>query len=57
MKAEGYRKRRHNFSRLSASDGFVQMLGFQMGAFDPPGTVEIPGLRPDLYGGFDLVGS
>jgi hypothetical protein len=25
-----------------------------MGAFDPPGTVEIPGLRPNLYGKFTI---
>lgn len=25
-----------------------------MGAFDPPGTVEIPGLRPNLYGKFTV---
>jgi RHS repeat-associated protein len=25
-------------------------FNFQMGRFSPPGTVEIPGLRPELYG-------
>jgi len=54
MKAAGFRKRRHTFNRRVGDDGFVQMLNFQMGAFDPPGTVEIPGLRPNLYGRFTV---
>jgi hypothetical protein len=53
MKAHGFRKRRHSFNR-SAEDGIVHHLSFQMGAFDPPGTVEIPGLRPNLYGKFTV---
>ncbi|WP_346384749.1 DUF4304 domain-containing protein, partial [Nocardioides sp.] len=54
MKAEGFRKRRHAFNRRVGDDGFVQMLSFQMGASDPPGTVEIPGLRSNLYGRFTV---
>lgn len=54
MKAAGYRKRRHTFNRACGDDGFTQVLTFQMGAFDPPGTVEIPGLRPNLYGRFTV---
>lgn len=54
MKAAGYRKRRHTFNKPVGDDGFVQVLTFQMGAFDPPGTVEIPGLRPNLYGRFTV---
>jgi len=53
MKANGFRKRRHSFNR-GAGDGIVHHLSFQMGAFDPPGTVEIPGLRPNLYGKFTV---
>ena len=53
MKANGFRKRRHSFNR-GARDGIVHHLSFQMGAFDPPGTVEIPGLRPNLYGKFTV---
>jgi hypothetical protein len=53
MKARAFRKRRHSFNR-AASDGIVHVLSFQMGAFDPPGTVEIPGLRPNLYGKFTV---
>lgn len=54
MKAEGFRKRRHTFNRRVGEDGFVQVLNFQMGAFNPPGTVEVPGLRPNLYGRFTV---
>jgi hypothetical protein len=28
----------------------VQVLKYQMGPYDPPGLVEIPGLRENLYG-------
>jgi hypothetical protein len=53
MKADGFRKQRHSFNR-AVDDGIVHHLSFQMGAFDPPGTVEIPGLRPNLYGKFTI---
>jgi Domain of unknown function (DUF4304) len=52
-RGHGFRKRRHSFNR-AALDGIVHHLSFQMGAFDPPGTVEIPGLRPNLYGKFTV---
>lgn len=51
LKGVGFRKRSHTFNR-TAEDGLVQVINFQMGPFDPPGTVEIPGLRPNLYGQF-----
>jgi hypothetical protein len=35
-------------------DGIVHVINFQMGPFNPPGTVEIPGLRPNLYGRFTI---
>lgn len=53
MKAAGFRKRRHAFNRV-VSDGLVHHVSFQMGAFNPPGTVEILGLRPNLYGKFTI---
>src|SRR5664279_2458843 len=53
MKSAGFRKRRHAFNR-EASEGLIRHLSFQMGAFDPPSTVEIPGLRPNLYGKFTI---
>lgn len=52
MKSNGFRKRGNAFNRGGVELGIVQVLHFQMGAFDPPGTVEIPGLRPNLYGQF-----
>jgi hypothetical protein len=51
LKHAGFRKRRHSFNR-AATDGIVHVVSFQMGPYDPPGTVEIPGLRPNLYGLF-----
>lgn len=54
MKTVGYRKRHHTFNRSVGANGFVHVLSFQMGSFDPPGTVEIPGLRPNLYGRFTV---
>jgi hypothetical protein len=41
--------RTHN---RTTSDGLTQVIGFQMGSFDPPGTTYIPGLKENLYGRF-----
>src|SRR5262249_7835333 len=49
-----FRKRRHTFNRIIQPDGLIHEINFQMGAFDPPGTAEIPGLRPNLYGRFTI---
>jgi hypothetical protein len=49
LKAAGFRKRRHSFNR-SVGGQLTHVIDFQMGAFQPPGTEEIIGLRPDLYG-------
>lgn len=43
LKDEGYRVRGRTFNRTSL-DGLVQVVNFQMGSFDPPGTTCIPGL-------------
>jgi len=51
LRQAGFRKRRHSFNRGTAH-GMVQVVSFQMGPYDPPGTEEIPGLRPNLYGLF-----
>jgi len=51
LTSAGFRKRSHTFNRTVAP-GLVHVVNFQMGPFDPPGTVEIPGLRPNLYGQF-----
>jgi len=50
----GMRKRGGTFNRAVDPDGIVHVINFQMGAFNPPGTAEIPGLRPDLYGQFTV---
>jgi hypothetical protein len=51
FKKAGFRKRRHSFNRL-VEDGVVHVVDLQMGPYEPPGTVEIPGLRENLYGLF-----
>jgi hypothetical protein len=53
LQAEGFRKRRHAFNR-AAGDGIVHVIHFQMGAFQPPGTPEIPYWRPSRYGRFTI---
>jgi hypothetical protein len=45
--------RGRTFNRLTA-DGLVQVVSFQMGSFDPPGTTYFPGLRNNLYGRFTV---
>jgi len=51
LKEAGFRKRGHSFNRTT-EPGLVHVVNFQMGPFEPPGVVEIPGLRPNLYGQF-----
>ena len=53
LKENGFRKRGRTFNRTS-SDGLISVINFQMGAFDPPGTTYIPGLRENLYGLFTI---
>lgn len=53
LKAAGFRKRRHTFNR-TVEPGLVQVVTYQMGPYDPPGLVEIPGLRENLYGLFSV---
>jgi hypothetical protein len=54
LKERQFRKRGNAFNRTAKPDGLVHVINFQMGAFDPPGTVETPGLRPNLYGRFTI---
>jgi len=49
----GFRVRGRIWNRLS-SDGLTQVVGVQMGSFDPPGTTYIPGLRENLHGLFTV---
>jgi hypothetical protein len=53
MKGAGFRKRSNTFNR-TAEPGLVHVVNFQMGRFDPPGSAEIPFLRPNLYGSFTV---
>ena len=53
LKSAGYRRSGNRFNRKT-EPGIVQVISFQMGAFNPPGTVEIGGLRPNLYGRFTV---
>jgi hypothetical protein len=50
FKAQGFQKQRHTFNR-AAGNGATQVVSFQMGRHQPPGTQEIP-LRPHLHGAF-----
>ena len=54
LKELHFRKRRRSFNRTVEPDGLIPVIRFQRGRFDPPGTVEIPGLRPNLYGRFTI---
>ena len=53
LKEHTFRKRGNGFNH-EVEPGCVHVVRFQMGAFNPPGTVEIPGLRPNLYGRFTV---
>lgn len=53
LRERGFKKQRNAFNRES-EPGLVQVITFQMGAHQPPGTVEIPGLRESLYGAFTI---
>jgi hypothetical protein len=49
----GFRGRGRTFNRPT-QDGLTQVITFQMGGFDPPGTTYIPGLRENMYGRFTV---
>jgi uncharacterized protein DUF4304 len=49
----GFRKHGRTYNRPTPED-LTQVIGFQMGRFDPPGTMHIPGLRENLYGKFTV---
>ncbi len=53
LKRWGFHGRGRAFNRTTR-DGLTQAISLQMGAFDPPGTVSIPGLRENLYGKFTV---
>jgi hypothetical protein len=49
----GFRGRGRAFNRAN-QDGLTQVITFQMGSFDPPGTTPIPGFRESFYGRFTI---
>jgi hypothetical protein len=61
LRAAGFRKRRHNFNRMT-EPGLVQVVNFWMGPFDPPGPGAEKnralkkglGMRTDYYGTFTI---
>jgi hypothetical protein len=53
LKDAGFRRRRHGFHRRT-EDGLIDVVHFQMGPYEPPGTVEIPPYRRNLYGRFTI---
>lgn len=53
LKERGFRARGRAFNRLT-SDGLTEVMQVQMGSFDPPGTIPIPGLRESRYGKFNV---
>lgn len=53
LREHGFKKQRHRFN-VEPEPGMTQVLTFQMGAHQPPGTIEIPGLRENLYGAFTI---
>jgi hypothetical protein len=53
LKQSGFRVRGRTFNRVT-SDGLTQVVNFQAGAADPPGTTYAPGLRENLYGLFTV---
>jgi hypothetical protein len=48
-----FRRHGRTYNQLTG-DGLTAVIHFQSGAFDPPGTLEIPGLRENLYGRFTI---
>ncbi len=53
LRSVGFRHRKRTFSRTTP-EGLVHLINLQVGAYEPPGTVEIPGLRENLYGRFTV---
>lgn len=51
FKARGFRKRGRTYNRVNA-DGLTEVINFQMGPSNPPGTVYMPGVREDIHGLF-----
>lgn len=53
LSSAGFKRYGRTYNR-AADNGIVDVIGFQMGPFDPPGTEPIPGLRENHYGEFTI---
>jgi hypothetical protein len=53
LKSQGFRKRANSFNR-QAADGLVHHVSVHLGAFDPSGIHNVPGLLRDTYGMFSI---
>jgi hypothetical protein len=53
LKKHGFLPRGRTFNRTT-KDGLTQVINFQMGPSDPPGTTYIAGLRENLHGLFTV---
>ncbi len=53
LRKHGFKKQRHRFN-AEPEPGMMQVLTFQMGAHQPPGTTDIAGLRENLHGAFTI---
>lgn len=53
LKPLGYKKKARTWNR-TAEPGVVHVIQMQLGRFDPPGTVEIPGVRENMHGRFTI---
>jgi hypothetical protein len=53
FKERHFRRRARTYNRTTAN-GLIHVVNFQMGRFDPPGTVSIPGFRENVYGRFTV---
>jgi Domain of unknown function (DUF4304) len=51
LRQTGFKKHGGTYNRTT-KDGLTHVIGFQMGAFDPPGTTYFPGLRNNMKGRF-----
>jgi hypothetical protein len=49
----GFRARKRTFNRR-LENGIIQVVQVTMGRSDPPGTVEVPGLRRNWHGTFGM---
>ena len=53
LKSHGFQKRANSFNR-QATDGLVHHVSVQLGAYDPSGIHNVPGLLRDNYGMFSI---